>query len=86
MVDPKILGNIPFFTELNDKEREVVANMLGKKEYKRGETIFSESEDGESLYILKKGEVKACKVSPDGELFTLTLMKEGGDIRRDEFS
>ena len=77
MVDPKMLGNIPFFTEFSDKEREVVAKMLVKKEYKRGETVFSESEDGESLYVLKKGEVKACKVSPDGELFTLTLMKEG---------
>ena len=50
MVKPKMLSNIRSFTEFNDKEREVVANMLGKKEYKRGETVISGSEDGESLY------------------------------------
>ena len=29
------------------------------------------------MYIIKKGEVKACKTAPDGELFTLTIMKDG---------
>ncbi|OGQ59129.1 MAG: hypothetical protein A3J24_09225, partial [Deltaproteobacteria bacterium RIFCSPLOWO2_02_FULL_53_8] len=44
---------------------------------KLGDTIFKESEDGQTIYIIKKGEVKACKVAPDGELFTLTIMKDG---------
>ncbi|MBI5598171.1 MAG: cyclic nucleotide-binding domain-containing protein [Deltaproteobacteria bacterium] len=77
MVDSKMLRTISFFADLNDRELEVAANILNKKEYKPGEAVFTEMQDGESLYILKKGEVKACKTAPDGELFTLTVMKDG---------
>jgi CRP-like cAMP-binding protein len=42
-----------------------------------GDTVFKDSEEGHSLYIIKKGEVKACKTAPDGELFTLTILKDG---------
>ncbi|MDH4226719.1 MAG: cyclic nucleotide-binding domain-containing protein [Deltaproteobacteria bacterium] len=76
-IDIKSLGKVPFFVDLEDKELEVVAKLLHEKSYKTGDKIFSDAEDGESLYILKKGEVKACKTAADGELFTLTLMKEG---------
>ena len=77
MVDPKVLRDIQFFSDLSDEELGVVANITNSKGFKLGDTIFEESQDGESLYILKKGEVKACKKTPDGDLFTLTLMKDG---------
>ena len=77
MVDPKLLRDIQFFTDLSDKELEVVSKIVNKKEFKLGDTVFKESEEGQSLYILKKGEVKACKTATDGELFTLTIMKDG---------
>lgn len=77
MVDPKLLREIQFFSDFNDDEIKVIAGIVRKKDFRLGETIFKESEDGQSLYILKKGEVKACKTAPDGELFTLTIMKDG---------
>ena len=77
MIDPKTLTGIPFFADLNDRELEEVAKILKKKTYKPGDVIFTETRDGESLYILRKGEVKACKTAPDGQLFTLTVMKDG---------
>ncbi|MBI5643396.1 MAG: cyclic nucleotide-binding domain-containing protein [Deltaproteobacteria bacterium] len=77
MVDPKLLRELPFFTDLSDNELEIVSKVVKKKEFKLGDTIFKESEDGASIYIIRKGEVKACKIAPDGELFTLTIMKDG---------
>jgi CRP-like cAMP-binding protein len=77
MMDPKLLRDVPFFSDLNDGELEKISNIIRKKNFKVGETIFKESEDGQSLYIIRKGEVKACKTAPDGELFTLTIMKDG---------
>ena len=77
MVDPKLLRELPFFHDLTDKEVETVATVVKKKNFKLGETVFKESEDGASIYVIKKGEVKACKTAPDGELFTLTIMKDG---------
>ena len=77
MVDPRLLREQAFFSDLSDAELTIVANVVKKKDFKLGDTIFKESEDGASIYVIKKGEVKACKTAPDGELFTLTIMKDG---------
>src|SRR5574337_574140 len=77
MVDPKLLREMTFFQDLSDNEIAIVAGVVNRKSFKLGDTIFKESEDGASLYIIKRGEVKACKIAPDGELFTLMIMKDG---------
>lgn len=77
MVDPKILMDMSFFADLNHDELSAISKIVKKKEYKTGETIFKENEDGTSMYVIRKGEVKACKAAPDGELMTLTMMKDG---------
>lgn len=77
MIDPKILREMSFFADLNDEELNAVSKIVKKKNYKMGEIIFNDNEDGTSLYVIRKGEVKACKAAPDGELMTLTLMKDG---------
>jgi len=77
MVDAKLLRELPFFHDLTDKEVETISTVVKKKDFKLGDTVFKESEDGASIYVIKKGEVKACKTAPDGELFTLTIMKDG---------
>src|SRR3989304_10355283 len=77
MVDPKILMDMSFFADLTHDELKAISKIVKKKEYKTGETIFKENEDGTSMYVIRKGEVKACKAAPDGELMTLTMMKDG---------
>src|SRR5574340_40106 len=77
MVDPKSLREYMFFSDLSDEELSAVSKIVKRKDFKLGETVFRDSEDGNSLYLIKRGEVKACKTAPDGELFTLTLMKDG---------
>lgn len=77
MVDARLLRELPFFSDLTDEELATVAKITKKKDFKLGETIFKESQDGAAIYVIKKGEVKACKTAPDGELFTLTIMKDG---------
>ncbi len=77
MIDPELLREQQFFADLTDDEVKVVAGVTRKASYNLGDTVFKETEDGQSIYIIKKGEVKACKTAPDGELFTLTIMREG---------
>ncbi|CAB1069022.1 hypothetical protein JY97_06245 [Alkalispirochaeta odontotermitis] len=77
MVDSKILREEPFFADLADTELEVIANIANQQHFKLGETIFKESEEGQSLYVIKSGEVKASVSAPNGESFTLTLLKDG---------
>ncbi len=77
MIDPKSLREIDFLSDLNDEELGVLAGVLKEKEYPIGATVFKEGENGQSLYIIKKGEVKACKTTPEGDLLTLMLHKDG---------
>lgn len=69
MVDSKILREEPFFADLADTELEVIANIANQQHFKLGETIFKESEEGQSLYVIKSGEVKASVSAPNGESF-----------------
>lgn len=77
MIDPRLLREQQFFADLTDDELIVISKITSRKDFKLGDTVFKESEDGQSVYVLKSGEVKACKIAPDGELFTLTIMKDG---------
>ncbi len=77
MIDLRLLREQQFFADLTDDELAIISKITSRKDFKLGDTVFKESEDGQSIYVLKSGEVKACKVAPDGELFTLTIMKDG---------
>jgi CRP-like cAMP-binding protein len=77
MVNSKLLREERFFADLTDTELEVIAKITNKKNFKLGETIFKESEEGQSLYVIISGEVKASVSAPNGENFTLTMLKDG---------
>ena len=77
MLDSKLLRAERFFADLTDTELEVMAKITSPKNFKAGETIFKESEEGQSLYVIRSGEVKASVSAPNGEVFTLTMLKDG---------
>jgi CRP-like cAMP-binding protein len=66
-----------FFADLTDAEIEVIAKIANRKNFQLGETIFKESEVGQSFYVIRNGEVKACVTAPNGESFTLAMLKDG---------
>lgn len=77
MLESKLLREERFFADLTDSELEVMAKITSQKNFKTGETIFKESEEGQSLYVIRSGEVKASVSAPNGEVFTLTMLKDG---------
>ena len=77
MLDSKLLKEERFFADLTDTELEVMAKITSQKNFKAGETIFKESEEGQSLYVIRSGEVKASVSAPNGVVFTLTMLKDG---------
>ena len=77
MADPKELRELPFFSDLDDSELETVSSIVANETFDIGVTVFEEGQQGESLFIIKKGDVKACKTTPEGELLTLTHMEKG---------
>ena len=77
MVDSTLMRKEQFFDDFTDRELEIIAKITNEKDFELGETIFKESENGSSLYVLRSGEVKAYVSAPDGENFTLAIMKDG---------
>lgn len=77
MIDYGLLKDKSIFMGLADEELSVISKITRKMEFKLGETIFSTSDSGQSIFIIRSGEVKVCVAAPDGELFTLTILKDG---------
>ena len=59
--DIQILEDIPVFKGLSRFELNKVAKMLHLRSYKKDEYIFHEKEPGESMYIIKSGEILITK-------------------------
>lgn len=77
MRDKRELREIQFFHDLSDEEFDVLIPALKRRTFKTGEAVFRENERGETLYVIKKGELKVCKKDPGGDLQTITLLKDG---------
>ncbi|MDC0980103.1 cyclic nucleotide-binding domain-containing protein [Bdellovibrionales bacterium] len=49
------LKNCPIFSTLTNRELKFVSNIVHRRTYRPGETIFSQNEVGVGMYILVKG-------------------------------
>ena len=55
------LKKISLFHETSESKLIEICMMMKKEKFKKGETVFSEGEMGEKLYLIKKGKVKVFK-------------------------
>lgn len=85
MVDKELLGKLAFFEGFDDDELAVLAKISKEMTFKLGETLFTESDAGNVLHVIAEGEVKSCIGAPDGELFTLHILKRGDSFGAGSF-
>ncbi len=55
------------FSGLDEEHLAEVAAIAARRNFAKGETLFSEGETARGFYLLASGSVKLCKVSPDGK-------------------
>ena len=77
MITIRLLQEQRFFAALSDDALRVLARITRSETFTPGETIFQASDAGRSLYLIRRGEVKVSVAAPDGEQFTLTILKDG---------
>jgi len=77
MIDIESIRKEGFLAELTDDELETVVGIMGKQHFALGETLFKASQQDRSLHLIRSGEIKFCVAAPDGEQFTLIILKEG---------
>src|SRR5581483_4678455 len=62
----KTLARVPLFSGLEQSEMDFIARRAVPRRYSAGETIFSEGEPCQGLYVVESGSVKIFKTSPGG--------------------
>jgi CRP/FNR family transcriptional regulator, cyclic AMP receptor protein len=72
---PDLLLALPIFEGLSRNQIKMVARILHERTYRKGETVFNESEPGAGLYIIVSGKVAVTKHIEGG---TPALLAEFG--------
>jgi len=77
----RVLNNLlafsPLFKAFSLEERKQILDKFTMETFPSGATVLKEGAAGDSLYIIKKGEVEAFTESPRGEKLSLARLKEG---------
>ena len=77
MEDVKLLKKLEIFKDLNSFESAKVGKLLKTANYSKGERVVSQGEDGDSLFIVKSGEVIVTNNDGQGNEETLAVLGNG---------
>jgi len=65
------------FSGLDEENLQQVASICHRRNFVKGETVFAEGEPATGFYLLAKGGIKLCKLSPDGREKVLHFVHPG---------
>ena len=72
-----LLKEVKIFSNLNNEELDEISKVAIKKNYKKDEIILRETEFGNALYLIGKGQVKVSIYSDEGDETILSFLQEG---------
>ena len=75
--DPEILAEVPLFETLDGDERAALAARVDTVTVEAGKLLFAYGDPGESLYIVKAGEVEIFNRNDTGERIVLETARAG---------
>jgi len=61
------LSPLDLFKGLTVEQLDAIARIVSEKEYKKGQLIFSDGDEGVGFYLVISGRVKVYKLSPEGK-------------------
>jgi CRP/FNR family transcriptional regulator, cyclic AMP receptor protein len=71
------LARVTFFKRLDAPELEQLAMRVERRNFEPGDTIFSENDKGDALYIVDSGTVRIWVLDDDAKPVTLAELQEG---------
>jgi CRP/FNR family cyclic AMP-dependent transcriptional regulator len=74
-----MLGEVPLFALLDQRERKSLAKLLNTRHFDKGDTIFSYGDAGDALYLVHTGRVEVFVENTEGEKILLA-QNEAGDL------
>ncbi len=73
----RVLSQVPLFAELPPERIHELAQLVRRRTYHRGETIFHKGDPGSGLYIIASGQVKIVLPSETGDEAMLAVLEAG---------
>lgn len=75
--DPHVLTEVPLFALLDEQERATLAERMETVTFPEGTALFHRGDPGDSLYVVKSGEVEIFFKNDTGERLVLELAGPG---------
>jgi CRP/FNR family cyclic AMP-dependent transcriptional regulator len=75
--DPQLLTGVPIFALLDEQERATLAERLETVMFPSGTPLFHRGDPGDSLYVVRSGEVEIFFKNDTGERIVLETAKAG---------
>src|SRR5688572_29354997 len=76
-IDPEVLGDIKFFSLLDDEDFQMLGALVDTQTLPQGKTLFEKGDPGRSLYIVQSGEVELYLRAVTEEKIVLTVAGPG---------
>lgn len=76
-LSPKCFGQVWLFEGAPPEAWESVSKELSRKKFDKNQTIFSQGEAADSMYLIKGGSVKLWKLTEDGRELILGFRRAG---------
>src|SRR5689334_20189990 len=75
--DAALLAEVPFFQLLDEQERSILADQLDTVNFPAGHVLFNYGDPGDSLYVIRAGEVEAFLKDDTGARILLERSSAG---------
>lgn len=78
MTHPEILlKQVPLFRSLREEDSRHIAALLQKQTLRKGDALFRQGDEGNSLYLIIAGKIKIVRQSRDGDEMILAMLSTG---------
>ncbi len=71
--EPEMLAGVELFEHLSDEDRAGLAKVVDLRRLEAGATLFSKGDPGDSLYIVRSGEIELFIRDTTGQKIVLTI-------------
>jgi CRP/FNR family cyclic AMP-dependent transcriptional regulator len=76
--DVELLAGIDFFEMLSEDDRTALASVIDYEKLDAGQTLFQAGEPGDSLFIVRSGEIELYIKDTAGQKIVLNIVPSGG--------
>ena len=71
------LRSVPYFTDLSEEEITPIDKALIERSFAKGQILFLEGEPCQGLYLVRSGQVRTFKSSPEGREIVMLVARAG---------